>query len=195
MTYIIYKHTAPDGRIYIGMTKQGLEGRAKGGYGYRSTPQFFAAIQSFGWDNFSHEILTEGLTREEAKLAERHFIALFESNKPGIGFNVDAGGSSNIRPISAESRMKMAASHKGVPLSEEHKANISAALKGKKVTPQCQAASVKARSRAVICEETDTIYSSISEAARAIGAKNSCLSQCLSGRNKTAAGYHWRYAN
>ncbi len=195
MTHIIYKHTAPDGRIYIGMTKQGLEGRAKGGYGYRSTPQFFDAIQNFGWGTFTHEVLETGLDRISAKKAERKYISLFESNKPDKGFNVDAGGSSNIRPLSPETRRKMSESHKGIPLSKDHKGKISAALKGRRVTPQCQAASVKETSKQIICKETEKVFPSITSAAKEMGISRSGIGNCLTGRSKTAGGFHWRYAN
>ena len=51
------------------------------------------------------------------------------------------------------------------------------------------------RVRSVICVETGEEYPSIASAARAVGRKPNSISQCLGGRCKTSAGYHWRYAD
>ena len=49
----------------------------------------------------------------------------------------------------------------------------------------------KANSYPVRCIETDTIYPSISEAARIFGKAKTNLSACLRGKQKTWCGYHW----
>lgn len=46
----------------------------------------------------------------------------------------------------------------------------------------------------VICVETGVRYESMKLAAADVGIASSSLSQCLSGRSKTAAGYHWEYS-
>ena len=48
-------------------------------------------------------------------------------------------------------------------------------------------------SKRVICVETEIIYSSIREAAKAVDIVPSNISNCLAGRRKTAGGYHWKY--
>lgn len=47
----------------------------------------------------------------------------------------------------------------------------------------------------VICVETGTEYESIKLAASDVGVSCSSLSQCLSGKSSTSAGFHWKYAS
>ena len=48
--------------------------------------------------------------------------------------------------------------------------------------------------RPVVCVETGRVYESIALAARAMGITATCISNALSGKYKTSAGYHWEYA-
>lgn len=43
----------------------------------------------------------------------------------------------------------------------------------------------------VICVETHTIYSSLTEAAKSIGISTSMIWKCIVGRSRTAGGFHW----
>lgn len=51
------------------------------------------------------------------------------------------------------------------------------------------------RGKRVRCIETDVIYNSIGEAAKAINRSISSLSNCLAGRTKTCGGYHWEFVD
>ena len=65
MMYTVYKHTAPNGKVYIGITSHSIEGRwRKDGSGYKLNNHFWNAIQKYGWNNFKHEILFENLMKE-----------------------------------------------------------------------------------------------------------------------------------
>ena len=46
-------------------------------------------------------------------------------------------------------------------------------------------------SKPVVCLETGVVYPSTREASRQTGTNQSSISSCLSGRYKTAGGYHW----
>lgn len=85
--YIIYKHTNKlNGKSYIGLTSQQPETRwGKNGYGYYGQ-NFYTAILEFGWDNFEHEILETGLTKEEAFRKEKNYIHAYNTNSP-YGYN------------------------------------------------------------------------------------------------------------
>lgn len=85
--YIIYKHTAPNGKVYIGQTGQNPKKRWCSGHGYANNPEFFADILAFGWKNIEHEILEQVETKEEASLRERHYILECRSNEPEFGYN------------------------------------------------------------------------------------------------------------
>ena len=90
--YSVYKHTAPNGKIYIGITCQKPEYRWQNGLGYRTQSRFYRAIQKYGWDVFQHEIIADGLAREQAEQMEIKLIAQYKSNEREHGYNMSEGG-------------------------------------------------------------------------------------------------------
>lgn len=90
--YCVYKHTSPSGKVYIGITKQTPNCRWKNGFGYESSPHFWNAIQKYGWENFSHEVLIEGISKEDACAEERRLIADLNALDPTFGYNQKTGG-------------------------------------------------------------------------------------------------------
>ena len=49
--------------------------------------------------------------------------------------------------------------------------------------------------KAVICIETQQIYSSMKEAQRETGISNTCISECCNHKRLTAGGFHWEFYN
>ena len=89
----IYKHTFPNGKVYIGLTKQEPEKRFKNGYGYENCPLMFNAIQKYGWNN----VVTTWLYRDidniqEASFLESQSIKQYRSNEREYGYNLANGG-------------------------------------------------------------------------------------------------------
>lgn len=79
--------------IYIGQTKNTLEERAQsGGSNYRECRYFWNAINKYGWDNFTPEILKDNLSREEANYWEKYYISLYDSTNRDVGYNIQCGG-------------------------------------------------------------------------------------------------------
>lgn len=113
--YIVYKHTCPNGKVYIGITCETLAQRCKRGKGYRPNQIFWKAILKYGWDNIRHEILYEGLSCKEAEQKEIELIAEYKSNQIEYGYNQASGGGVNC----------------GFTLKESTKKKISEANKGK----------------------------------------------------------------
>lgn len=64
--YCVYKHTLPNNKVYIGITKQIPSLRWANGRGYKHSNYFYNAILKYGWLNIRHEILRDCLTIEEA---------------------------------------------------------------------------------------------------------------------------------
>ena len=135
MSYCVYKHTSPQGKIYIGITSLPPQRRWQYGAGYRYNTHFFSAIIKYGWDNFSHEILFSGLSKEEAETKEIELIARFDSTNPHRGYNHGLGGNS-VGKMSEETRKKISDSTKGEKSfhygkchSEEAKRKMSIAAK------------------------------------------------------------------
>lgn len=62
----VYKHTFPNGAIYIGKTNMQPEDRWLNGWGYKNSPLMFNAIVKYGWDNVKHEILVDNVDEQTA---------------------------------------------------------------------------------------------------------------------------------
>lgn len=128
--YKLYKHTFPNGKVYIGITSQSLEDRFQNGHGYKKCPKMHNAILKYGWNNVEHELLMDGLTKPEAEAKEIETIALYNSVKNG--YNTDYGG--NVAGThSVETREKISAGNKGKkkpPIPEQRKKEYSARFTG-----------------------------------------------------------------
>ena len=208
MSYCVYKHTAPNGKTYIGITCKNPFERWKNGHGYKNNVHFWNAIVKFGWDNFKHEILFTDLTKQEACNKEIELISLNKSNNPIYGYNHSSGGECAGSGVckSTETRLKISASLVGRKLTDKHKQNSAAAHKGLKRNEETKRKmSEKAKKRGVsevtrqatripiICVDTNQIYPSINEAARRTGIARTAISNCCCNRSKTAGGFSWAY--
>ena len=133
--WTVYKHTAPNGKIYIGITHQEPKSRWLCGHGYKTNKHFYNAIKKYGWGNIDHKIICVGLTQEQAEKIERELILLYKSYDKKHGYNKALGG----HALSEESRRKIAQTRRergikhpnlGKHLSDETKKKISIAHTG-----------------------------------------------------------------
>lgn len=91
--YLVYRHTAPNGKVYIGITGFDPQYRwLNNGKGYKTQTTFFNAIIKYGWINFKHDILFEDLTKEEALNKEEELIQQYKSYDRRYGYNVSLRG-------------------------------------------------------------------------------------------------------
>ncbi len=100
--YQIYKHTVPNGKMYIGITRQENKRRWQNGKGYKTQKKFWRAIQKYGWKNIKHEVLESNLTEKEASEKEKIYIEQYKTTNSKYGYNVSIGGGvgrSLVRPI------------------------------------------------------------------------------------------------
>lgn len=217
--YIVYKHTSPSGKIYIGITSQLPNRRWRNGKGYKEHTYFWNAIQKYGWDNIKHEILYRNLSKEEAESKEIELIALFDSNNIAHGYNMSLGGESGSYGyrFSKEQRDKMSIRTKGEnnpmfgknhteetkqrlrilhskeSLSQDTIDKMSKAKKGKKRTYESIEKQRKTISNIVICIETMQEYIGTREAGKCMNIDPSCIAKVCRGERKTAGGFHWMY--
>lgn len=141
--YYIYKHTFPNGKVYIGITNMKPSRRWRNGNGYRTQSYVFSAIMKYGWDNIDHEVLQIVNTRLEAEKIEIELITnVYHSNDRKYGYNIANGGCGKDS-VSDESRRKMSLAklgktpwNKGIPFSEEAKRHMSEAHLGNKRTKE-----------------------------------------------------------
>lgn len=143
--YVVYKHTAPNGKVYIGITGQNPTKRWQGGHGYDGNAYFANAIKKYGWKNFKHEVILSGLSREEAINHEIELIAYYKSDKRKYGYNRNEGGSIPTE----ETRERVSKARKENGLNERqsmivkslwqdpyYRARATASRKGIKRTPE-----------------------------------------------------------
>ena len=135
--YIVYRHTSPSGKVYIGITSRKPKQRWRNGNGYKDSPKFYNAIKKYGWDNFNREILFYDLNEITAKLIEEDLIYYYKNFN--LSYNISNGGDGSKGVImSEESKLKMSNAKKGKPskrkgchLSEETKEKLRQANLGK----------------------------------------------------------------
>lgn len=83
-------------------------------------------------------------------------------------------------PVTEETKKKLSDAKKGIPKSEEAKRHLSE--------------SKREKGKRVLCVELNQVFRSITDACEALGVDPSVVVRVCKGKNKTAGGYHWRYA-
>ena len=223
MKYTVYQHIAPNGKIYVGITRKKPEYRWNNGKGYMPNKHFYNAIKMFGWNNFKHEIVATNLSKKDACQMEQELIEKYDSTNPEKGYNKSIGGECGTLgvkyPPEVIARVRKSKTYtsswaKGKKFTEEHKNKIRNAMIGKKATEEtrkklseshkgkttwikgrtmCDEVRMK-ESKPIICVETNTTYFGMMEAERQTGIHHNNICKCANGKRKTAGGYHWRYA-
>lgn len=201
--FVVYSHTSPSGKYYVGITCQNVEERwGPNGYKYVTVlkngqlkhPLFGNAIIKYGWDNFKHEILFSDLTENEAKKKEKELIA--EAKENGKSYNLTDGGDGVWGfKFSEETLKRLTEKKKGIKQSPETIAKRVAKNTGKKRTDEQKA------KRAKEVEQYDTngnliaTYFGVREAGRKTGINFSHIGDCCNNKPNrlTAGGFIWKW--
>lgn len=217
--WTIYKHTSPSGKSYIGLTFRKPEKRWQNGCGYDIRTKMGQAIQKYGWDNFSHEIIEENIeTLELAKEREQYWIDYYDSFRNG--YNSTIGGDSvslnrktNLPVYQLDANLNIIQEYP--TLAEAARAlEISPSGIMEAVRPDGQQISAggfywclvenyspdwKPRldnhKQAVVCVETGRVFDSETDAANSVGVSQAAISACCYGTIITCAGKHWAFAS
>ena len=138
--FYVYVHTCPNGKRYVGCTKQARpELRWKEGRGYQFNTHFYQAVVKYGWDNIKHEFW-ELTCESEMYYAEKYLIAYYNTTDNKFGYNHRTGGMEGSKktgprkPISEETREKLknASFHK----DPEYKKKLSEANRKRWLDPE-----------------------------------------------------------
>ena len=147
--FLIYRYTAPDGRVYIGCTARTLEARAgDNGIQYKDATKFWKAIQEFGWENFKVDILETTEDAAEATRLEDRYILKYHSLDIRYGFNSSkSGGAKTLetRRKQSETMKQTLNDSNSYFRSEERYLKQSAAIKESHSRPEVREKLSKAR--------------------------------------------------
>lgn len=136
MNGIIYKATNKvNGKRYVGQTKMTLEQRIAfhvGDVKRGKKRAFICALRNYGIQSFKFEIIDGSSDHAVLDEKEIYWIARLKCRTHQHGYNIHAGGTNRTDFTS----LKMSESaKKKPPMSAETRAKISAANKGKQLTP------------------------------------------------------------
>lgn len=195
-TWSVYRHTSPSGKCYIGITCKKPEWRWNHGRGYKERDQllFYRAIQKYGWDNLTHEILYTGLAEKDAKNLEISLIKQYKTL--GLSYNITDGGDGyrgathmRGRKASESTKRKMSETRTGMYKGEKNPmygrhgtapayGKFSAEHPASKVVYQYSNEGLFIREW--VC---------LSDVQRELGIIVTHITACCNGRQKTAGGY------
>lgn len=210
----VYKYTSPNGKSYIGITKNLRRRKAEHKRLSKDVDRaFYRAIRKYGYENFSFEILeiveAENLSRLKETLfdLEKKYIQKFDSFKNGYNSTLGGDGTyglaGELNPFynkkhSDESKAKMRKAKKGIKLSQEHKEKIRVStIKAlKNLTSEKKERMIHAETRdrkKVYCFDNDTVYDSVRDCSQKLGIQRSDIRNVCSGKRITAKGKRFKF--
>lgn len=215
-TWTVYAHINKiNGKRYVGITSLNINDRWRNGDGYKK--QIFGrAIAKYGWDNFEHIIVADGLTADVANEMEKTLISEWKTQDSQYGYNiVDGGGGICGYKFTDESRRKMSESAKNrnicyetrkkhPPISDETRKKMSENNTGcnnphygHKHTEEALAKMSQVHSKKVALISSDgemlQTFNSAKLAAEYIGVEKSVVAKCCRGVLKTCKGKQFIY--
>lgn len=124
---IIYKaQNKNDGKIYIGQTIRNLSRRISI---HLCQKTYFAnALRKYGVETFDFSVVDKAISRDDLNKKEIYWIGFFDSKFPN-GYNLTDGGDSGF-VVSDEVRARLSKALKGRVVSEEARRKISKAFTG-----------------------------------------------------------------
>lgn len=203
--YTVYMHVNKiNNKKYIGLTKDIKRRWSCNGAEYRK--QYLGkAIEKYGWENFEHVILYQGLSRNEACQKEIEMISYYNTSDKNLGYNISPGGEDGHNNLwnDEEYRYKQISERKArwqnADYKERHANSMKQAME-KEEYKEKQSKKTKERwkdgyfdyfCKPVICLETGIIYKSLYDASEQTNTCRQDIGLCCNKKQKTANGYHW----
>lgn len=198
MAYTVYCHiNRINGKRYVGITKQDPKRRwENNGKGYKNG-YFKHAIDKYGWEEFTHEILFTNLTEDEAKAKEKYLIAKWDLTNPNKGYNLTLGGEGRCGAhLSDDAKLKISLANTGRTWTDEHRKLHSNLLRGKKFTSEHRKKLFEANRcnfKPVVCIETGIVYDNVSMASRETNINRGDIRRVCNGVRNIAKGLHFKW--
>ena len=219
--YCVYMHVCKiNNKIYVGITNKKPKYRwgNNGAYYLRQYkdgryfhPIFACALKKYkDWNNdWKHIIFAENLQEDEAKHFEKLLIALYKTNVcrygSEFGYNcTDGGEGTSGFKMSDETKRKIGNANKGKVVTEEQRKVQREAHKGSKHTEESKLKISQALIKYADLSGKDlrwvqynfdgtllNVYYSVAEASRKTNINRRSISNCVSGRAKSAGGFMW----
>lgn len=186
-TYCLYAHqNLINSKVYIGISKDVKKRWRNREKGYLHCDKIYNAFQKYGWDNFSHIVIDEGLTKEEACKREQAMIFLFKFSD--MSYNITDGGEGTS----------------GITRSEEHKQILRDRMTGRVVSDETRAKLSKTHRELhltgkkiyafdISTKELVKEYPTIGDAAIDVGVSVSNIIRAAKGKRPSSGGYIWNY--
>lgn len=175
-----------------------------------------SAIDKYGLENFTIEILEWCDSKEILNTREKYWISKLNARDHTIGYNLAAGGDGG--DLGEEAKKKAGLAHRGKPAwnsgtkglySKEYRKKLSDTHLGKhpwnygtknvyskEYRNILSEAAINNRGKQVICIETGTIYRSSKDACLDLNLDTSLkkkINRCCCGHLKSAFNLHWKY--
>ena len=209
--YKIYKYTFPNGKVYIGMTKNPLKDRFNCGYKHNELLE--TAIKEYGWNGFEHDIIADNLTKEQAEELEIKYIKEYDATNHEKGYNISYGGSSTYKGLkhTEEYKRRLSQINKGRTVSIETRRKLSVANKGKLVGElnpnykrpkreeeilkqyESHRHEMKKVSQYSLDGQKIATFDSVHQASKYSGVARNQIRLCAIGQTKHPKKYMWKY--
>lgn len=223
MSIGIYKITSPSGKIYIGQSTN-IENRWEKGHKYcsGSGKKLQNSIKKYGWDNHKQEIIEE-CSIEILLERESYWIEYYNSYKKGLNSSLKGGiqgykdelwkkahsdglkgrkgfWEGKKRPKHSDF-LKTQGSGLSYERTQEHKVNISKTSKKtwenkkEEIIKKIKQNKIGKKTKSIICNETQKIYSSIKECSEQTNISKGCICSFVKGNYPypTLRGFTFSY--
>jgi len=196
--HTVYLLTFPNGKVYIGQTKNIKMRWEANGVRYKKNKEMYSDILKYGWKNIDKKILLETDCEDIAYDNEIKYIKLYNATNPKNGYNKSTGGKGPAGGVKMSDENKKALYarlynnkyHLGHKHSNITKQKMSEAKLGKHYSPETEFPK-----RGIMCVETNTIYNSLADAERKTKISHTHISQVCNNKRKTSGGYRWKYVD
>lgn len=154
------------------------------------------AVNKYGIKNFTFNIIEE-CDAAHLDERERYYISFYKSDNEDFGYNIEPGGSRDIKTMSEQTRLKISESLKGRIFTEEHRAKIGKANHERVITEETKNkmsvnhADVNGKNnpRATVplyCPELHELFWGAKDVENKYGISRSHVTSCANGHLKHA---------